>query len=873
MGIQQKCLTVIFRNIQPELLYAQIRNGDGWVSDGSYLSASSVSERVFHALAPALLPGYSHEELENIRSLLMEQMSAHPDGRKTPPSVFNLLLWMGNRALRLKGSSVIYDFSQALLWRSVYQDLGQDLFTTAYLAYEDLRHGNRTRDSFAWGAVIRSDNYRLNSVLNEGLAENHCHLGGTTQNYSLSWACLMNYPQMIRQAAKMLNSNLQPSVSRGDWNNTWSWDRRLMWAAYLRMRLFQYLENGKPGGKMDMDDMFGPWEELRSEISALRFTYGLAVEVKNSRPFVLDYSLRKRDCQGGLAESHFRLLSGERSFLYRCFTACFEGHFDRELQNWFYLYLLLKENFRAELVQVNMQPGFYNFKEYQDRKDFIYDSFPGYRAEAIRLSINASQSSQHILSFEARLAPKVKVKQMRRQIYENDRYVNLAGGLEPDFRLFYVYHFIKQPEKPHHGPLRPRDNALRAKIGKQARALSQLLRSSQQMCNKVLGIDAANIEICCRPEVFATAFRFLSDLSFFHEPHAFSNNFASPHLHRTFHVGEDFLDVSDGLRAIDEAIFFLGLRRGDRLGHALALGVDPATHYSFKTRHIILRKQDLLDNLVWLLYRSQQIGVAMDNQLYIRLRTEAETLLNEIYGQFMKIRGYVDLWQYYCAMHLRGDSPLLYETLPYRAENNFRVGTYASYYENPAPELSAYRADPTISEIYHAYHYDQAVRDVGNKVQQFEIDEEYIRFIRTMQDKMGADIVHRGLMIECNPTSNYLIGTFRKYDAHPIFRFNNAELKRVDGVLLDSPQISVSINTDDLGVFDTSLENEYAILAAALERAVDDSGGRKYTVDSIYKYLDNVRRMGLEQSFLLPEEQRDRKRNWQNGSLRSARNG
>jgi hypothetical protein len=32
------------------------------------------------------------------------------------------------------------------------------------------------------------------------------------------------------------------------------------------------------------------------------------------------------------------------------------------------------------------------------------------------------------------------------------------------------------------------------------------------------------------------------------------------------------------------------------------------------------------------------------------------------------------------------------------------------------------------------------------------------------------------------------------------------------------PQLSVSINTDDLGIFDTSLENEFALMAAALEK-------------------------------------------------------
>lgn len=41
----------------------------------------------------------------------------------------------------------------------------------------------------------------------------------------------------------------------------------------------------------------------------------------------------------------------------------------------------------------------------------------------------------------------------------------------------------------------------------------------------------------------------------------------------TYHTGEDFLDIVDGLRAIDEAMLFLQMEKGERLGHAMALGV------------------------------------------------------------------------------------------------------------------------------------------------------------------------------------------------------------------------------------------------------------------------------------------------------------
>lgn len=63
------------------------------------------------------------------------------------------------------------------------------------------------------------------------------------------------------------------------------------------------------------------------------------------------------------------------------------------------------------------------------------------------------------------------------------------------------------------------------------------------------------------------------------------------------------------------------------------------------------------------------------------------------------------------------------------------------------------------------------------------------------------------------------------------------------------PQLSVFINTDDQGVFSTSLENEYALMAIALEKEKDANGKPKYNSSMIYDCLERVRLMGLGQSF------------------------
>ena len=71
-----------------------------------------------------------------------------------------------------------------------------------------------------------------------------------------------------------------------------------------------------------------------------------------------------------------------------------------------------------------------------------------------------------------------------------------------------------------------------------------------------------------------------------------------------------------------------------------------------------------------------------------------------------------------------------------------------------------------------------------------------------------------------------------------------------DRDLLVATQIAYyDINTDDQGVFDTSLENEYAIMTIALKKTKDESNQLLYDLEDIYAWIDYVRRMGITQSF------------------------
>ena len=378
-----------------------------------------------------------------------------------------------------------------------------------------------------------------------------------------------------------------------------------------------------------------------------------------------------------------------------------------------------------------------------------------------------------------------------------------------------------------------------------ARALSQ----NTYFASRVRGIDSASNEIGCPPEVFAQAYRFMRgyrDCDF--RSGCGLSPKVSSRLGVSYHVGEDFLDIAGALRSIDEAITFLGMERGDRIGHALGLGVSPELHYRLKGRRIYLTRQDRLDDLVWLLFRSRELGAHMDPHLYGCLKVEAESLLIEIYGDAIHCEGWnVSLTDYRCAMALRGDDPNCYRGKSFVNDSGLTPYDMFALSAHNA-NLAAYRSYPPLAGLYFCYHFDNEVKRRGSQVITRDIEDEYIRLMRCVQQKLQEHIEQQGIVIECNPSSNVLIGTFQTYRNHPIFRFHDGGLMSEDP---DSPgrNLEVCVNTDDLGVFDTSLEFEYALLFDALCQERKPDGTIRYSQEQILHYLQKLREMGFAAVF------------------------
>lgn len=857
-------LDIVFRRIQPECVLRS-RADMFHTTDSRAIKARSteISQECYVHYAHTVLNQYSIDEKENFYQDMLRCIDAVPANQ----SVFNLLQYFSQTTLRLLDGHVVCCAEKILPWRNISFLLGQDLFTTAFLAFSDAKAGRETH-VFDWPSVIGTDDRRLNAVLQKGISENHFHLHGSTQVFSLAWMCLMNHPERIaaflhdRQIRGRMAENLQDTVNLGELDAHLGWQERLSRAAALRQDLFKL-------SCLHADDihftgfnrtfMITAFSKAIHDIDILRFRHGAAYKQRNGHTACLDYAIdRNTDCT-----SAYRALAGERRLLYRSFLRIFRGEASREEQDALYLYLLVKAQFRNELIQVNGRPGFRNFAAYQDRKGDFWDRLQEYEAEALRMSVAGTTDSGVVQSLEMRIVPKMTSDENIHSIQLLDALIHIPESERHDRRLlspewaepcFYVLHFIKTQDRPRQlepfGVCTPRNADLRRRIRGQAKAVASALARNAYFCRRVRGIDAANVEIGCRPETFATEFRFLRQFIPAQPQHSvYAMKPFTPNIHVTYHAGEDVLDIVDGLRAIDEAVRFLGFQRGNRIGHALALGVTPAVHYNAKGCNIVLPKQIRLDDLVWILYRGRELGLSLDSACQWELRTEAEQLLMEIYGSWMdRINHTYSLQEYYQMWQLRGDAPELYSYNGFLAPSCLQTDPCEKYFLQDKPELSFLRNNPWIARLYYAYHFDKNVRLIGAQVISLEVDSWYQGLAKDLQQLLQRDLSEKGICIESNPSSNCLIGTFKKYERHPIFTFNRAYLDKDMGASTNSPQLSVSINTDDQGVFDTSLENEYALLAGAL-RKFEKEGQRIYTEDQIYLYLDHIRELGNLQTF------------------------
>lgn len=892
MRLVHEFLSVAFSQVLPEKVLK-----DEW-------SYQDIPADEFVKLMTGYLKRYSGTELKNIYDYLKEFL--HSDYL----NVFHLLFAEANRMLTIQDNQICCRYEKLMRWRMMTFALGEELFTTSFIASHD-EEGLRDCLGFSWRFVIGHDNYHLNKLLREGLCENHFHLGGSAPVFPLTWIAVMNDPfdAGIRSALQQIDqkkryyhisylynykeeSVLQECETAAlirVFLYAWLTDQEIWIGDYHSVSEQEYrleLNDGsRLSGEQSMSSLRSEMSEeafrrvqkkrteknvmelLRDRSKAADFNYEMHQSINHLKKHgAADYALEALD-----EKERYLFYAGERWLMFEMFRRIYRSS-DKEYQpvfNLFYAYLLLKNRLHEELVQSNDLVGFDNFQIYQGRKKIYRNQYLS--RESIRQAMHDCTVSNQLKSLEARIAPFEKVEKYAECIRNFDTLIDPEGKNQE--RFFYVFHFLKRPDTERSESIYFRHQKFRKLVERQSKALAGFRENYPKLAARVHGIDAASQEIGCRPEVFATAFRFL-------QSHIVRNTEGLPNvpqLRQTYHVGEDFLDIADGLRAIEEAVRFLNLRSGDRIGHALALGMDVNTWYSRKKYYLVLPIQDYLDNLVWIYEKLTEMNLWESDGLKVWIEEEFETHFREIYKQSMQddvLRTILDNYKranaensysiqfystptqlnfgihtYYQSWQLRGDHPALYEQGFYIPPDSLGDAYERKMVNDYFPENGKLRYILEVNVICYMYHYCHRVKKEGRKIFKFKVDRRYARAVEKIQREMQRWIGKKGIAIETNPSSNFRISSMERYEEHPIRIFYNKGLTSDEDALKKCPQLNVSINTDDQGVFSTSLPNEYSLMAYALEHWCDDRGQQVYSREMVLEWLENIKRMGDRQTF------------------------
>jgi len=396
------------------------------------------------------------------------------------------------------------------------------------------------------------------------------------------------------------------------------------------------------------------------------------------------------------------------------------------------------------------------------------------------------------------------------------------------------------------------------------------------------GLDVAGDENALKIEWFAPILRWLRS-GFKPRP---DGERASTGFHLSIHAGEDYAHPASGMRHIDETVRFCEMREGDRLGHALALGIVPK-QWAARQGEMMLPLDEHLDNLVWLWHHASVLSGVLP------LAQQVLPLLERRITRFWRWSSW---WQVpdfmadketsvssaadFDKASLRHATPDdLYQAWWLRRNCHHRLSEVGDGWPVTSQELCALPDYQELSErrtlasqLYkernvwldkvteaplvivrmgnetavHGGFHPKLGRKADKDILEDVDTPAELDFMHALQDWLLTEYDKLGLIIEANPTSNVYIARLKSHAEHPIFRWYPPDESVLEhGAAanlygLRRGPVRVLVNTDDPGIMPTTLRTEFLLLReAALELKI----GR--TVAE--RWLETLRQYGIEQ--------------------------
>ncbi len=203
----------------------------------------------------------------------------------------------------------------------------------------------------------------------------------------------------------------------------------------------------------------------------------------------------------------------------------------------------------------------------------------------------------------------------------------------------------------------------------------------------------------------------------------------------------------------------------------------------------------------------------------------------------------------YDAWRLRQIDPYSVDNIFEEQSDKFKIRTrgegiehkrWANVQKKVLDEVEQYFGIKASYKLVKRYWYNPEVRQNAKKLITIDMKSQkelWLSLCHQAQEKLQAIVRDKQLVVEVNPSSNRIIGPMEKLEEHPVFRLTLDKENRL------SRDCRVTINSDDPGVFATSLSHEFYLLGEILlNRGVPEP--------EVVKWLDWLRRNGEDYSFL-----------------------
>lgn len=376
---------------------------------------------------------------------------------------------------------------------------------------------------------------------------------------------------------------------------------------------------------------------------------------------------------------------------------------------------------------------------------------------------------------------------------------------------------------------------------KSAQILEELRAEIPYFGEYVVGIDAASIENSTEPWIFAPLYAGIRNRKVTRPvlKDELGNIRKINNIGFTYHVGEEYRHLLSGFRHIDEVIEHFHYKAGDRLGHAIALGTDVA-QWVEENEVIVIPILEHMENLIWLwgnlIYSNWEIDTNAE-----ALEGQILDLAKSIYGNINGLTVHILHEAYISKFKLNYER--IFERL--RKELNTTEDLencqedgwnhFCRFYNVRQPQGLFW----TVDKVFCTYFCPLFIRRFMKPIL-VHVDRKKKSIYEKVQNYLICKVEQTGIYVETNPTSNLAIGDTKMLFSPHILNLNSKGLVCDDQV---KHEVLVTVNSDDPIIFNTNSENELSYVYHALTY-------QGYKKESVLSWIDKVRRMGMDSSFV-----------------------